>query len=911
MFKKVLVLVSFSLSIAHTFTIVVPQDYITIQAGINASVSGDTVLVSSGIYAESINFTGKNLVVMSEHGMDSTIIRGDSTQRVVTFESGEGPEAMLVGFTIENGNGGILCTDYSDPTIYLCKIRNNHATTSPYSDFLLQGGSGMFIYNSSPLLMNTIIIQNGNPEIFGGGVLLRNSSSKIVNCVIAGNRGLYYNGIFFLNSANSIVLNTIIWDNDFGPIMGNPINVLFSDIQGGWPGEGNIDQEPQFVDAENGDYHLVLSSPCIDAGQSSFFSNDGDGTANDMGSFGGSGFFMGMGNIDVGNIPVRSYLTYPLRIYNLLAKPITMVNILLMNEDLCSASINFPLNLFSTTIIEIPVTITPQMIGIDSCQIVFSVTDGINTETIGTVIKAEGVASQGDLFFRRIGTLDAGMVATRFKNYGEIMDYPNQPRCEWPKGSGHDYLDGIAFIIQAETEDNSGNIIHPMETQYREFVDSSPWGDPWGWEPLPGYFNPVSNTIAMSTTLESWPTHWPNRSSDWDGYWNGFSGKGVMQADQETYFVFDDYQDQEWDFTPLDADPTRGGLGLQVEARGYAWDNPQFEDLLIWHYSIHNLSDHDYQQVVLGLYLDVGVGGVVDGSDDLGVSLPDENMVYFYDTDGLGGGGWSPVGHLGIRCLEMPGNHIDGIDNDSDGLIDESRDNNIDDDGDWDPQTDDVGSDGVLETYDSGEGDGIPTDGEPNFDKTDSDESDDLDINTVRFFQIHDYELRDDEENWQVFTSGEIDSTSVAGQNVGSFIISESFPLLSGETTYFSYAIILGEDLEDMLSNAGSISPLGVDDEWYLQQPEAANLHQNYPNPFNPITTIQYSLVEAGMVTLRIFDIRGRVISSLQDGVKPPGSYQVQWNGMDETGHPMSTGVYFCRLQTGNFSETIKMVYLR
>jgi len=85
----------------------------------------------------------------------------------------------------------------------------------------------------------------------------------------------------------------------------------------------------------------------------------------------------------------------------------------------------------------------------------------------------------------------------------------------------------------------------------------------------------------------------------------------------------------------------------------------------------------------------------------------------------------------------------------------------------------------------------------------------------------------------------------------------------------------------------------------------------NYPNPFNPSTTIQYELPELSTVVLSIYDIRGREVRTLLEGTKPPGSYEVQWNGVDNSGNPVSTGVYFCRLQAGSYSKTIKMVYLK
>jgi hypothetical protein len=93
--------------------------------------------------------------------------------------------------------------------------------------------------------------------------------------------------------------------------------------------------------------------------------------------------------------------------------------------------------------------------------------------------------------------------------------------------------------------------------------------------------------------------------------------------------------------------------------------------------------------------------------------------------------------------------------------------------------------------------------------------------------------------------------------------------------------------------------------------PKDYTLQQNFPNPFNPITTISYSLPEQSTVKLTVFDIQGREIIKFHDADNLPGTYKVQWNCIDKSGNPVSTGVYFCRLEAGTFSQTIKMVYLR
>ena len=93
--------------------------------------------------------------------------------------------------------------------------------------------------------------------------------------------------------------------------------------------------------------------------------------------------------------------------------------------------------------------------------------------------------------------------------------------------------------------------------------------------------------------------------------------------------------------------------------------------------------------------------------------------------------------------------------------------------------------------------------------------------------------------------------------------------------------------------------------------PKLATLEQNYPNPFNPSTTINYRLSQTSPVKLTVFDVRGQLVATLQDDVRSAGHYAAEWQGMDERGNPVSTGVYFARLEAGNINQTIKMLFLR
>jgi hypothetical protein len=83
-------------------------------------------------------------------------------------------------------------------------------------------------------------------------------------------------------------------------------------------------------------------------------------------------------------------------------------------------------------------------------------------------------------------------------------------------------------------------------------------------------------------------------------------------------------------------------------------------------------------------------------------------------------------------------------------------------------------------------------------------------------------------------------------------------------------------------------------------------LQQNYPNPFNPWTTIPYELPRPSHVTLTVYDVLGREVATLVNGVEEPGYKSVQFNASD-----MASGVYFCRLQSGNVVDTKKILLLR
>jgi hypothetical protein len=91
-----------------------------------------------------------------------------------------------------------------------------------------------------------------------------------------------------------------------------------------------------------------------------------------------------------------------------------------------------------------------------------------------------------------------------------------------------------------------------------------------------------------------------------------------------------------------------------------------------------------------------------------------------------------------------------------------------------------------------------------------------------------------------------------------------------------------------------------------VNQPVAYSLAQCRPNPFNPATTISYSLPQAGVVTLKVFDVSGRTVATLVDGFRAAGAHEVSFNGAD-----LASGLYFYRLQSGDFTAVRKMMLIK
>lgn len=222
--------------------------FATIQKGIDAAEDGDTVIVADGIYVgegnRDITFGGKPLILRSENGPLRCVIDCQKMGRGFFFHDDEGTNSVVEGFAIVNGlayeGGGIYCG--SSPTIRNCIIRLNRA----------QNGGGLAIQNfAEPTIMNCVIAENVCGGLGGGGIDCHNASPKIANCTIVGNSTNNEGGAILCKGYSyPQITNCIFWANSPSGMSlagGAWADVTYCDVQGGWPGQGNINANPRFA----------------------------------------------------------------------------------------------------------------------------------------------------------------------------------------------------------------------------------------------------------------------------------------------------------------------------------------------------------------------------------------------------------------------------------------------------------------------------------------------------------------------------------------------------------------------------------------------------------------------------------------------------------------------------------------
>jgi hypothetical protein len=293
-------------------TIHVPADQPTIQQAIDAANSGDIVLMSPGTYVERIDYHGKAISIQSTDGPAQTIIDGSNGGVVVTFQTHEGPQSVLTGFTIQRGRssfGGGVALLLASPTITQNIFLNNGQgsagsaifgnVSSPVIErntFVANGCGGgnlsgvvSFINGSSPRIINNVFRKNacaainmtlpaGNSPVIANNTIVQNSIGTKVSAQVPTSTHLYANNILIGNGVglqveNGSAANNPTWNNNL--VFLNGTN--YSGIADQTGLNGNISSDPLFVPIFSTSpafasfgiffpFQLRAGSPAIDAG---------------------------------------------------------------------------------------------------------------------------------------------------------------------------------------------------------------------------------------------------------------------------------------------------------------------------------------------------------------------------------------------------------------------------------------------------------------------------------------------------------------------------------------------------------------------------------------------------------------------------------------------------------------------
>ena len=328
--------------------------------------------------------------------------------------------------------------------------------------------------------------------------------------------------------------------------------------------------------------------------------------------------------------------------------------------------------------------------------------------------QAQRVTARGDYTYRKAGVMRGNQVRTVFSNYGVIAQPGNQgPQAAW-KYDADGYvgdispLVGIMLPLQPDPKvkgqmDTVVEVVITPVARPGGGNSNAINGQFGGFEPIPGFANPVLNKIgegiAISNIPETWPLQWPDHP-DWtysgkpvivNGVdqtpkvdWNGYFGRGQFNADQEGYYWMDDNEDAKmykiYGFLPDSTDLTRHGQGIQASVRSLQWSNFLAQNVIFWLYDFTNDGTTPYSQVVFGTLVGTYVGIMGDEyNDDASFFDVRNSITYSWDIEpGMGieyvrpeaNPYWQPnpfaVGYVAYAFLESPGNPVDGIDNDGD-----------------------------------------------------------------------------------------------------------------------------------------------------------------------------------------------------------------------------------------------------
>jgi len=924
----------FIITFIFSTTINVPADYATIQEGLDAASEGDTVLVEAGTYVENIVWPATNSIKLIGSGQTDCIIDGDSTASVIRFEEDLGgiidSTTLLEGFTITNGNahltgeryGGGIFIFSSSPVIHSVLINNNEA---------MRGGGFYIDTNSDPLLKYIEIRNNSSYAGNGGGIYIRDDSDPIIENTIIDNNEAFFSegkGVFIHNNSNPTFLHSQISNHvdgfgvgvhdesspifDYTTIVNNssPTGNGYGDHGGGiYADDGsnltitnsiiwyNLPKEIEFNDSQSPNFVSIENSN-VRMGVSGVITNDN-------------------GEVDWGNSNINQNPLFCDR----------------DNNDFSLAE-NSP----CVGISQGGANIGALSIGCDEMffQVKHISTNGSNESGDGTV-ENPFYSIQKGLTESKDGDTVKVLPGTYFENI------------VWPEthgihlvgsGSGNCIIDGTetANVIRFEYLLNglidNFTAIKNIKITNGNSVSSN--GNPvlsnGGGIYLNKHCSPIiSDVVIINNSAEN------NGGGVYCAYmsnpilenvsitYNTAAGKGGGMYISGSEGISMPYLSN-IEIMNNNAESDGGGLYLYKT-------KPEISELILTdntankggglYLSIHQNVSYPMKNALItgntaeseggGIYC---IGGMHDSSSfdsievinneaekgggiyfyQMGQKMEIKNSIISDNSAEIDGGGVYLTSGSNVRFINM--------------LIHQNISDNY--------------GGGVYGQY-----------SEPIFSKTSfygniADFGGGLYLSYTSYYipVIHNSILWND-SNSEIFLDGAdinisysnfqggetgISTTGGGSINLGDgnidmnplFCLSDSSDFTLAEN---SPCVGTGENGVNMGAfDVGCEAVLSTDKDGI---PLQYILHHNFPNPFNPVTQIKYELPEASQVQLFIYDILGREVTSLVNGVQDAGYKSITWHGTDSFGRNVGAGMYFYLIQAGEFRKVRKMVLLK
>ncbi len=833
--------------------------FATIQYSINSASNGDTVLVLPGTYVENINYNGKNVILgslfittLDTSYISQTVIDGNSNESVVTFENDEDSTAVLSGFTIINGSalfGGGIKVEYSNPSLENITVSGNIASGP---------GGGISFQNSTSSRLVNVIVSGNTAAHWGGGISCRSASPSMINITVMENiAGAGGGGIACADTSNPSLEKVLVESNsaNYGGGISTDVHSspTLTDV--------TVSRNTAFIYG-GGIYCNNNSNPALNGVTIS------DNTANSNG-----------GGIACDNWSSPS-----------------LVNVTIEDNSATDGEGGgIYLHYSSPTLTDVTVSGNTAALwgGGISCG-------DQSSPILENVLISDNVATHlgggvSGWYFANLTLTNVQILSNSARSGGGIALWDS---CSL-------ILENVQFRWNSATEDGGGLYIR----------DS----------------NPAMNNVDVlenQATNKGGGLYLDNSNLIWEGIFverNSASYGGGLYTNGDCALLnmtivtnvsekgFGGIYTDNGSLTISNSNIAYNGMGL------YNTDNANFTNAVNnwwgspsgpYHPNFNNLGNGDSTNSY------VYVAPWLATPDTVAPPVPPQNLRVTRTGDDFISLAWDPspladfakfVLHYriagennfpAIYLGEDTSYTIIGLTPNTRYHIDMTlRDN--DGNGSW---------------FSNGFYASTVVNGPDEFDLIFPEDSAEVTTLTPTFLwnQAIDPDLADT-IRYRIFYGStilnliEIDLDTDTSWQV-------PLDLLDNSTYYWKILALdpSGAATENtggyhsFTTNTGSLVYTELS-----QIPDKYSLDQNYPNPFNPTTTIQYGLPENTDVTLYVYDITGQEVARLVDHSQVAGWYTIRWNGTNQDGTPVGTGMYFARFQAGKYSKVIKMVYLR